>query len=592
MHLTLCMITKGDEELLSLQNALQSIIEHVDEVCITTNSKKITNTTAYLETLPKVKHSHLDWNDDFGAQRNFNFSQASEKSDYILWADSDDVIVNGHLIREIAKKAKKQGFDAVFFEYWYSCRFNGEPSEETLDSVEIHQYRERLIDPRRMVWKKRIHETPIPLDGENFKYTTVQHTKETPVAWLHLGSDRDATAEYLNARMNRNKRLLELELADERKIGKPDPRTILYLMKIYAEDSDTKTLESCIELGYEYVSMSGWDEERAVAYRLMAQCYGKLNSNKKVEEVLYKAIKEFPYDPITYLYLARVCFNQRKFREMKHWLDVALKLDVDKKSSSMTNIIELKSLTVELLYYYHAYVEKDSKKAYEYAAKLYELIPSSNNKRNLEDRYDVMELDKACGGIHSYLQYLVDTQQETLVSKAIRSLPGYIQQLPFARYYKNKYSAPKVWASDEICYYASFGQPHFEKWDGDSLKQGIGGSETAVIRLSEEWVNLGYRVTVYCDCKQDVTINGVNYVSYTAFNPRDKFNIFIQWRSSHLAKRISAKKFLVDLHDVFHENSHTDKLNQIDALMVKSKFHAEYAPNIPSNKIEVISNGI
>lgn len=156
----------------------------------------------------------------------------------------------------------------------------------------------------------------------------------------------------------------------------------------------------------------------------------------------------------------------------------------------------------------------------------------------------------------------------------------------------NRYAKPRVWGEKEICYYASFGHPHFEKWNGNSLKSGIGGSETAVIKLSENWTQMGYKVTVFCDTPNPELINGVIYLPYIMFNPKDKFNIFIQWRHNSLAEKISAKKFLIDLHDIWWEDSYIEKIEGIDKIMVKSKYHRELGKGIIDEKFEIIGNGI
>jgi hypothetical protein len=124
------------------------------------------------------------------------------------------------------------------------------------------------------------------------------------------------------------------------------------------------------------------------------------------------------------------------------------------------------------------------------------------------------------------------------------------------------------------------------------LKSGIGGSETAVIRLSEEWAKKGYNVVVYGDPKEPVEINGVTYLPWYYFNKRDRFNIFIQWRATHLAGKIHAKMFLSDMHDVYADVTHKDNIDKLDKFMCKSIYHREFGKDFPVTKVEVISNGI
>ena len=157
----------------------------------------------------------------------------------------------------------------------------------------------------------------------------------------------------------------------------------------------------------------------------------------------------------------------------------------------------------------------------------------------------------------------------------------------------NRYKEPKVWGENEVCYYATFGREHFERWGPSSLEKGIGGSETAVIRLSQEWAKLGYKVTVYGDPGQEMgEYDGVTWLPYYKFNPRDKFNIFIQWRDTSLANKISAKKFLVDLHDIYFPQTFEGKLDAIDSIMVKSEYQRDLGEGIPKEKFTIISNGI
>ena len=591
MKLALCLITKGDSELDSVKRAVGSVIDYVSRVYITTNHTH-KKTKKWCSLNEHIYHSHLDWDDDFSAQRNFNFSQVSSDIDYILWMDSDDIILNAGLLLDIAKISKSKNFDTVFFDYWYGARFDGEPSKETFIENEITHYRERLIRPGSIVWKKRIHESPVPIDSQSYKFSKIEYSEEWPIAWLHLGADRQLSLEKLQARMKRNQRLLEKELEEERELGEADPRTILYLMKIYSESGDEETLSTCIEMGEEYMSKSGWDQERGVCCRLMSKCCGKLGDHEKAKEYALNAIKEYPQSLTSYLYLARTYFNLGEYRNMKHWLDLTKTMNLEDDPSAMKNILEAKVLTAELLLKYYHKAKRNPRKAWQMAKVLTELDPTEQNKINELVLFDKKELDIASEHIHMFMNYLIDIQQEALVPKIVESMPKEMRVLPFANGYYNKYVEPKVWGDKEICYYATFGRPHFEQWDGNSLVKGIGGSETAVIRLSEEWVKEGYKVTVYGDPENECEINGVTYKPWYAFNSRDKFNIFIQWRNNSIVDKISAKKTFIDLHDVTSASTYKPKEKQVDRFMVKSNFHADYLEGINAERIEVISNGI
>lgn len=592
MFLSWCIIVKDDSELSKLKNAVGSVIEYVDELIITANGEKTVDIESFCKSNPKIKYTYHKWNDDFSEQRNFCASQVSKDADYYGWMDSDDVLINGHLLRDLVKISLKSEYDVVFFDYWYGNKFNGEPSAKTYVETELNQKRERLINPRTIIWKKKIHETPIAIDGNSFKYSQVPYSKEYPIVWMHLGADRDMPEEKLRQKTQRNRRLLEKELAEERQDGEADPRTILYLMKIYAEEEDEDTLRLCIEMGKEYLEKSGWDQERALSLQLMSKCISKLGVDDKARDFLHSAIKEYPYNSILYLYLARVYYNLGNYRAMKHWMQIGLSLPLEENSGAMNNILEMKILSAELMLEYYLHGEKNIRKAYDASKLLYKLNPTQNNQQNVEYLYSQTELDKASENTHKLMDYLASIKREDLIPSVIDAMPDEMKRLPFANKYLNRYKEPKKWGDKEICYYANFGQGHFEKWDGDSVNQGIGGSETAVIRLSEEWAKRGYRVTVYGDPAIEKEINGVLYVPFYKFNIRDHFNIFIQWRHSSLADKVSAKKFFVDLHDIFFNEPHLSKLDSIDGLMVKSKYHKSLAEKIPNEKFNVIANGL
>jgi tetratricopeptide (TPR) repeat protein len=492
----------------------------------------------------------------------------------------------------LAIKAKKGNLDAVFFDYWYMCTFNGEPSAKNIQKIELTQTRERLLRPGSVTWHKRLHETPTPIENIDYKYTQV-HYSDSPIAWLHLGVTKDMTIEEQQAKNTRNRELLELELDDERRTTRgADPRTLLYLMKIYAESDVSELLDKCIKMGEEYLTKSGWDAERAMACALVARALEKQGKLDDAKDFLFTSIKEYPYDPILYLYLSRVCLNMGKYQEMKHWLEMGLNIDTQDSASAITNLGELKILSTTLLMKYYFQGSRDVRKSYKTAKLLYKEEPSVENKENLDYLKELNDLDIASELAHKLMVYYEGLNNSSGVVDVVKSMPKVMQDLPFAWYMYNKHKEPRVWREKEICYYASFGGPHFERWGPDSLKEGIGGSETAVIRLSQEWASKGYNVVVYCDCgKQEGMHDGVLYLPYYKFNIKDSFNIFINWRSSHLAGKIKAKKFIIDLHDLYNQDS-IKYSDRYDKVMVKSKFQRDIAKDIPDEKFKIISNGI
>lgn len=591
MKISTCFIVRDDSEAKNLQNAINSVISYTDTLHITANGEKTTEIEALASSLEKkypeklIDYSYLAWNDDFSAQRNFNFDRVPKDTDFIFWMDSDDILIGGQYLRDVAEIAKETNKDCVFFTYWYGCTFKGEAKPENMVSVDIEHHRERLIKPGFYTWKGRLHETPIQ-KSPNDRYVKYSYDpKERPIAVMHTAQKEDAIV-----KMSRNKRMLELQLEDELKEGQADPRTLLYLMKIYAESSDTSLLLKCIKFGREYLEKSGWDEERAVASDIMARCYMTLGDSREAEKLLLNAIKEYPHSVIFYVRLALVYFNQKKYRACRHWFNVAGAMEFDDKSAGVVNMEELKVLFAQLQLKLAYNVDKNTKEALKASKALYVLQPIQENKENVEFLENINELNESCKDTHKLIKYLEKIDETDKIVPLLETLPEAISKQPFSIEYYKKYIPSRVWGKNEICYFANFGQAHFERWDSTSLQKGIGGSETAVIKLAEEWTKRGFRVTVFGDPINKGEQNGVLYLPWYYFNPKDQFNIFIQWRGTFMADKVNAKKFLVDLHDVFF--SKDIKWENVDRIMVKSKYHKELGTGIPMDKLRVIGNGI
>ena len=126
-------------------------------------------------------------------------------------------------------------------------------------------------------------------------------------------------------------------------------------------------------------------------------------------------------------------------------------------------------------------------------------------------------------------------------------------------------------------------------------KKGVGGSEEAVLNLSEEWRKMGWNVTVYNNCELgEVSESGVIYKPFWMYNYRDKQDVTIFWRSPKVCDwEVNSTKIFIDLHDVIPAGEFTpERMKRIDKVFVKTNFHRSLFPNIPDDKIVVIPNGM
>ena len=137
-----------------------------------------------------------------------------------------------------------------------------------------------------------------------------------------------------------------------------------------------------------------------------------------------------------------------------------------------------------------------------------------------------------------------------------------------------------------------------EQWSPHMIDTtGIGGSETAVVKLSEEWVKLGYEVTVYGNFGSNrIEYNGVIYRPFSFFEFGRKYDVLIMWRTLELLGiKLNANRIFLDLHDVPNPINYTPELmKQVDKIFVKSQSHKDYFNNVnhlPDDKFVIAPNG-
>lgn len=134
-------------------------------------------------------------------------------------------------------------------------------------------------------------------------------------------------------------------------------------------------------------------------------------------------------------------------------------------------------------------------------------------------------------------------------------------------------------------------------YDGDTLsKRGLGGSESAVILISQELVKLGFSVDVYCSCidseTQSGNYNDVNYIDHSEHERfGDQYDVFISSRSvipffsghQYVNMAVKSAHRVLWMHDTFCEGGeHLEALvNQgfINEIFTLSDFHSVYATN-------------
>lgn len=130
-------------------------------------------------------------------------------------------------------------------------------------------------------------------------------------------------------------------------------------------------------------------------------------------------------------------------------------------------------------------------------------------------------------------------------------------------------------------------------WDPEDKK--LGGSEQAVVQLSEQWTKKGYLVKVYGKIPNKIH-NGVSYLPIKEYDSTREYNIFIIWRGFAMIQlqgiRPNARVVLLDLHD-FSDSHYVARYQPIvDKIMFKSKYHVSLYPFIIPSKTFIFPNGV
>jgi len=142
------------------------------------------------------------------------------------------------------------------------------------------------------------------------------------------------------------------------------------------------------------------------------------------------------------------------------------------------------------------------------------------------------------------------------------------------------------------------------------LDKSLGGSEQAILNLSESWAKKGLKVAVYSDIlvgkKNELNHNNVEYKNWRTLPFNHTFNTIILWRSNGFFSGapfdLKAKNIYWDLHDNFADQEQLITCykkygNKITKILFKSNYHVKafndyFKVSLKSNCYEVIHNGI
>jgi glycosyltransferase involved in cell wall biosynthesis len=561
--LALSIIVK--DELDQVTKILSKYAKFFDEVSLAVDFK-------YEEFIELKKlYPHLEvhqytWQNDFAHKRNFLADKT--KSDYYFRIDCDDDISNPELIRDIFNKMVTHNIDITYFHYDYSMDIDG--------NIDAGHWRESIIRKRSDIyWKKSVHENVFIEDQNKFK-----GIKDESIKIIH-----NIVPGHAEASRDRNWKILVEEYRRDKE--NTDPRTIAYLGRMLMGIKKYKEAIKFLEL---LVSKSGWDDDKYFAYIHLSQCFQGLGDIASAIASCNEALAIKPEFPDAYLQLGIIYIGKEDYKKAVNWLEIGAKKSVP----DTLFVLDLSTygyrvnMNLAIAYYGLG----DYEKAWDFFLKSQKDAPNNEFVLHNEKLFkEGFENNKYIKNLMWIVQYTKDKDPDQL-KNLVKALPKPMMKDERIVQLKNMYAVPEKWDEKSIVIYCG---PAWEDWAAPSVLTGIGGSEEAVVYLSKELNNLGYKVTVYCSCGLFAGVYGnVEYKEYFEFNPRDSFNILIAWRHNIFVGDINARRKLIWLHDVPSPDMFPrETLNKFDKVIVLSEFHKSLLPEwLPADKVLVSSNGI
>lgn len=574
----LAMICKASEgELKHLERCINSVKDHVDGIFLNLNSDRAIPQSLqrkFQRVIGDGKLITTKWTGSFVKARTDSFAMVTDDFTHILWLDSDDTVDNPEKIREVCAVAG-ENVDGIYINYDYA--------HDDYGNVIVAHYNARVVKNNgTFAWKSSFEDSEVTVHETLNEVRGVNKVMNDEWKVIHH-SDEERRDESLA----RNITLLEGML--DRHADNPDPRILFYLATHYV---DAHFLARAQPLFEQYLKMSGWAEERSQAWVYLGDIY-KAYGNKGLARGCYtKALAENPKDPMPYVELGELESEDRLWDKAIEWLVTATKKKQD-LTAAVQRPMEASYRAYKLLAEAHTNQgAKGYPEALKWLKKAIKLRPY--DPELLEARETVEKLQHHTSLNEAVLKIAQELKinEEDKIVPFLNNVPASLQDSPVIHSIRNYYRQPEVWPEKSIAIVC--GTSAVGEWGPWSLKDGVGGSEEAVIQLSKELTTLGWKVTVYAiPGSRAGDHDGVRWKHFWEFSSRDTFDVLIGWRDPSLFdKKFSARKQYLWLHDVVDKEELTkERVENIDKIIFVSQYHRDIY-ELPEKKCFVSGNGI
>lgn len=552
---------------------------------------------------------------DFGAARNLGWDRA--RGDYLMWIDSDDVVENAERIPAVIRALKTEQIDTALFNYDYGFDDHG--------NVICRLHRERIVRRGLTRWFQPIHEclghvgAARYFDEVNVVHKRHEYAVPPPVHLRNL------------------KVLLHWWEAHEHD-AQPDPRMLFYL----GRESTFVWPERAIEWYQRYCRASGWDEERAVAYIIAGLLLEARGDYHAAFAEYGQAALDADFNPEALFGAARVAYHKKDWPKCIEFTERGFRIrDAEKGRRSVIMHNPLDRFYRPYVYYsvalYNTGRYNDVLGACDAGLRLVPDDPHLIGNKQAAQR-KLAEIEQGKGKGLMQIQFKLEEPLETppmdiplqarlmmaiqmwkrlIADKLWKRALAFIDSLPddlgtarrmreareFTIRRMEGVPLPKARPTSgrsglKIGIWTG---PAFEIWTPASIDQGgIGGSETAAVKMAEELSNHGHDVTVFSDCGERFRAAGVEYVPFDFAAGRPEafpLDIFICSRQPGiLSRNWQTKAIYAWVHDI-HLGADTGQFHKIDKFFCLSHWHkqffiSQYKGLVDPEKVVVTRNGI
>lgn len=564
--LALCLIVKGaDEEAEALTQCLRHAILGVDDVFITITHKPGEEINQAVKEVAEFYNAHIstfEWCNDFAKARNFNFAQVPKDFTHIFWLDADDAPRGVENLKDTIDAHPEVDCFVMFYLYAF---------DEQKNPIVVHQKVRVVKNDDSTTWVGRIHE-----DFKDNRTLTTFFVKGIEI--LHLTDE-----ERVKRSSERN-----LEIAKEMAAELPDdPRSYWNLGNaLKAAGKNTEALDALNK----FIESSNSDDEKYVAYIRKAESLFVLGRKQEAIDAARFALGMKPLYPDAYHFLGTLYFENHQYDKAKEMYLMGLTMKPPYYSIVVYNPRDYDYTPLMNLAktYFNLALPGPALDCVKACQKIY---PKDKNLKNLEKMLE--KENEKFEKILKVVQKLNKIKDKEKLRKEIDKLPVDVKSHPGVCNLRNINFIKEESSGKDLVFFCGYS---WEEWTPETAQtKGIGGSEEAIIHLSEMLAQKGWNVTVYNNCgHMEQKFGGVTYKPFWSFNYRDKQDVVVIWRvPKYLDWDINATKVYLDMHDVLPAGEMTpSRIEKVTKVFVKSTYQRSLWPNVPDEKFVVVPNGI